>query len=78
MDGTGLLMERRFKAQAFSSFVIGPPTKGKVLGWPETFLFIGRLVFQIQDGIKWHDVGCANQKPVICQDNEELLKFVGL
>lgn len=31
-----------------------------------------------QDGIQWHDVACYHEKPIICEDNAELLKSVGL
>lgn len=29
------------------------------------------------DGIAWHDVACYHEKPVICEDNDELLNYVG-
>uniref|UniRef100_A0A6B2E6N6 Putative c-type lectin n=1 Tax=Phlebotomus kandelakii TaxID=1109342 RepID=A0A6B2E6N6_9DIPT len=28
------------------------------------------------DGIAWHDVACYHEKPVVCEDNEELLNYV--
>ncbi|XP_037927323.1 uncharacterized protein LOC119661891 [Teleopsis dalmanni] len=28
------------------------------------------------DGIAWHDVACYHEKPVICEDNDELLRYV--
>jgi len=28
------------------------------------------------DGIKWHDVGCHHVKPWVCEDSEELLRFM--
>ncbi|KAK3863943.1 hypothetical protein Pcinc_030330 [Petrolisthes cinctipes] len=29
-----------------------------------------------KDGIKWHDIACYHQKPVICEDNDDLLRFI--
>lgn len=29
-----------------------------------------------QDGIAWHDVACYHEKPVVCEDSEELLNYV--
>lgn len=28
------------------------------------------------DGIGWHDVACYHEKPVVCEDSEELLNYV--
>lgn len=28
------------------------------------------------DGIAWHDVACYHEKPVVCEDSEELLNYV--
>ncbi|XP_055386410.1 uncharacterized protein LOC129615300 [Condylostylus longicornis] len=28
------------------------------------------------DGIQWHDVACYHEKPVICEDSDELLRYV--
>jgi len=28
------------------------------------------------DGIAWHDIACYHEKPVVCEDNEELLNYV--
>lgn len=28
------------------------------------------------DGIAWHDVACYHEKPVICEDSDELLNYV--
>lgn len=28
-----------------------------------------------EDGIKWHDVACYQSKPVLCEDNEDLLEW---
>ncbi|KAF7996004.1 hypothetical protein HCN44_009042 [Aphidius gifuensis] len=28
------------------------------------------------DGIAWHDVACYHEKPFVCEDSEELLKYV--
>lgn len=28
------------------------------------------------DGIQWHDVACYHKKPVICEDSDELLRYV--
>ena len=27
------------------------------------------------DGIKWHDIGCHHEKPIICEDVEGHLQF---
>lgn len=29
-----------------------------------------------QDGVQWHDVACYHEMPMICEDNDELLKFI--
>lgn len=28
-----------------------------------------------KDGVKWHDVACYHAKPVVCEDNEDLLGY---
>ncbi len=28
------------------------------------------------DGVKWHDIACYHTKPYVCEDSEQLLKFV--
>lgn len=28
-----------------------------------------------EDGVKWHDVACYHSKPVLCEDNEDLLGY---
>jgi len=28
------------------------------------------------DGVNWHDVACHHRKPFVCEDNEDLLKYV--
>ena len=29
-----------------------------------------------KDGISWHDVACYHQKPFVCEDSEELLRYI--
>ncbi|KAB0802250.1 hypothetical protein PPYR_04436 [Photinus pyralis] len=29
-----------------------------------------------KDGVNWHDVACHHRKPFVCEENEELLKYV--
>lgn len=31
-----------------------------------------------KDGIQWHDVACYHKKPLICEDNEQLLKLMNV
>jgi hypothetical protein len=28
-----------------------------------------------QDGIKWHDVNCGHEKPIVCEDAEGHLQY---
>lgn len=28
-----------------------------------------------EDGVKWHDVACYHDKPVLCEDNDDLLEY---
>ncbi|KRT82365.1 C-type lectin, partial [Oryctes borbonicus] len=43
-------------------------------GTTESCLSILNNVYN--DGIAWHDVACYHEKPVICEDSQELLQFV--
>ena len=31
-----------------------------------------------KDGIAWHDIACYHKKPFVCEDSDELLKYMGL
>ncbi|KPI93950.1 hypothetical protein RR46_13115 [Papilio xuthus] len=43
-------------------------------GTTESCLSILNNVYN--DGIAWHDVACYHEKPVVCEDSEELLNYV--
>lgn len=43
-------------------------------GTSESCLAILNNVYN--DGIAWHDVACYHEKPVVCEDSEELLNYV--
>lgn len=43
-------------------------------GTTESCLSILNNVYN--DGIAWHDVACYHEKPVVCEDSEELLQYV--
>jgi len=42
-----------------------------VNGTPESCVAISKNLYK--DGIQWHDIGCYHQKPVLCEDSDELL-----
>lgn len=41
---------------------------------PEACLAVLNNVYN--DGIWWHDVACYHEKPVVCEDNPELLNYI--
>lgn len=43
-------------------------------GTTESCLSILNNVYN--DGIAWHDVACYHEKPIVCEDSEELLNYV--
>lgn len=43
-------------------------------GTTESCLSILNNVYN--DGIAWHDVTCYHEKPVVCEDNDELLNYI--
>lgn len=43
-------------------------------GTPESCLAVLNNVYK--DGLHWHDVACYHPKAFVCEDSEELLRFV--
>jgi len=43
-------------------------------GTTESCLSILNNVYN--DGIAWHDVACYHEKPIVCEDSEELLNYI--
>ncbi|XP_045138402.1 uncharacterized protein LOC123520290 [Portunus trituberculatus] len=37
---------------------------------------LGVLNNLYNDGIKWHDIACYHKKPFICEDSDELLRYI--
>ena len=29
-----------------------------------------------EDGVKWHDIACYHTKPYVCEDSDQLLKYM--
>merc|ERR1712088_1161061 len=50
--------------------------KGFIDGGVKFFWTTGRKCNFYGDGIKWHDVACHHEKPVICEDEPGHLRFV--
>lgn len=43
-------------------------------GTPESCMAILNDLYE--DGIKWHDIACYHKKPVLCEDDDELLEYM--